>query len=266
MATIGAPVAGEGMSVGRVYGRAFATIAHNPLATLGLALLLGALPGLLLTWLVQSAVQTDFAGRATGFVIGVGAIFLLSYVVTLILTAVVQGALTRATVAESEGRKASIGECLSAALPVALPLVGLVILWAFGIMIAALFLLVPAIFLMCMWAVAVPVMVDERVGIGAAFGRSRALTKGNRWRVFGVLLIMLVAYYLLLAVAALFLGAAAVFGAEQEPSLTAGFAVSSVITGTLFSALWGTLAPSMYVDLRNAKEGGSIGDLEQVFS
>lgn len=266
MATMGAAAGGEGMSVGRVYGRAFGTIVHNPLATLGLALLLGALPGLLMTWLTESTAQTDFAERAPGYAIGVGAIFLLSYVATLILTALVQGSLTRATVAESEGRKASFGECLSAALPVALPLVGLVILWALGIMFAAFFLLVPAIILMCMWAVAVPVMVDERVGISTAFGRSRALTKGNRWRVFGVLLIMLVAYSLLLAVAGLFFGAAAVIGAEQGPSLSPGFAVTNILTGTLFSALWGTLAPSMYVDLRNAKEGGSIGDLQQVFS
>ncbi|WP_294174336.1 hypothetical protein [uncultured Sphingomonas sp.] len=266
MATIGASLGDEAVSVGRVYARAFATIAHNPVATLGLALLLGALPGLLMTWLMQSTAQTDFAERTPGYAIGVGAIFLLSYVVTLILTALVQGSLTRATVAESEGRKASLGECLSAALPVALPLVGLVILWALGIIFAAFFLLVPAVILMCMWAVAVPVMVDERVGIGTAFGRSRALTKGNRWRVLAVLLILLIGYFLLNAVAGLFLGAAAVFGAEQGPSLTASFVVTNIITGTLFSALWGTLAPSMYVDLRDAKEGGSMGDLQQVFS
>lgn len=266
MATVGVPAHGEGMSVGRVYSRAFGTLAHNPVAVLGLALLLGALPGLLVTWLVQSTQLTDASQASPQLAIGSVAIGLLSYLAMLILSSIVHGALTRATVAESQGRRASIGECLSAALPVALPLVGLVILWSLGIMVGFLFLIVPAIILMCMWAVAVPVMVEERVGIGTAFGRSRALTKGNRWKVFGVLLILLVANYLLLAVFAVILGMAAITGPASTGSLTIGYSIMSLVTGTLFSAVWGTLAPSMYVDLRNVKEGGSMGDLSQVFA
>ena len=254
------------MSVGRVYQRAFATLIHNPGPTLGLAFLLGALPGLLISWLFQSTIRSGFQGASSQFILGASAVMLLTYLAMLVLSAIVQGALTRATVAESRGRKASFSECLTAALPVVVPLVGLVILWALGIMVGAIFLFVPAIILACMWAVAVPAMVEERVGIRAAFGRSRKLTRGNRWKVFGVLLILAVAYYLLFAVFGLVLRASMTGFDGRIPTMTAGFVIMSTVTGTLFNALWGTLAPSMYIDLREATESGSIADLEEVFA
>lgn len=265
MATTGV-LAGEGMSVGRVYQRAFATMVHNPVATLGPALILGALPGLLVTWLGRSIALSARSASSSGFVLGTMAVALLGYLAMLVLNALVQGALTRATVAESQGRRASVGECFAAAAAVAVPLVALVILWSLGILAAFLFFLVPALILLSMWAVAVPVMVEERVGIGAAFGRSRALTKGDRWKVLGVLLIFIVVYYLLFTVMGLFVGAAGLIDGSGVGSLSPGFAIMTVVTGTLFNALWGTLAPSMYVDLRNAKEGGSMHDLAEVFA
>lgn len=266
MASVEGRVHDGGMSVGRVYQRALATMLHNPGPTLGLAFLLGALPGLLLTLVMQSALQPSLGDASPQLIVGASAAMLLTYLAMLVLSAIVQGALTRATVAESSGRQASISECVTAALPVALPLVGLIILWALAIMGGALFLFVPAIILICMWAVAVPAMVEERVGIRAAFGRSRTLTRGNRWKVFAVLLVMMVGYYVLLAALGLLFGASTVMGGASMPTPTAGFMIMSLVTGTMFNVLWGTLAPSMYVDLRTAKESGSTADLEQVFS
>jgi hypothetical protein len=52
----------------------------------------------------------------------------------------------------------------------------------------------------------------------------------------------------------------------RMPTMTAGFVIMSAVTGTLFNALWGTLAPSMFIDLREVTESGSVSDLEHVFS
>jgi hypothetical protein len=53
------------------------------------------------------------------------------------------------------------------------------------------------------------------------------------------------------------------------PSSPAGFTVANIIggvlVGTIFNALWGTIQPSLYVELRQWKEGGSLQDLEEVF-
>src|SRR3546814_19979116 len=50
--------------------------------------------------------------------------------------------------------------------------------------------------LFCMWAVVAPALVEERTGVFGAFGRRRELTKGARWKVFGLELILLVAMWI----------------------------------------------------------------------
>jgi hypothetical protein len=39
-----------------------------------------------------------------------------------------------------------------------------------------------------------------------------------------------------------------------------------MILGTIFNVLWGTIQPSLYVELRQAKEGESSESLAQVFA
>jgi hypothetical protein len=43
--------------------------------------------------------------------------------------------------------------------------------------------------LLTMWAVIGPVLVAERTGLFETFGRSRALTRNTRWRIFLLLLV-----------------------------------------------------------------------------
>jgi hypothetical protein len=39
-----------------------------------------------------------------------------------------------------------------------------------------------------------------------------------------------------------------------------------MVVGTLFNMIWGTVQPSLYIELRQWKEGGSIENLEQIFA
>ena len=59
-----------------------------------------------------------------------------------------------------------------------------------GLIGAALLLVVPALYLLTMWAVLLPVVVVERPGAFDAFGRSRQLVRGNGWKVFGIILLL----------------------------------------------------------------------------
>jgi hypothetical protein len=38
------------------------------------------------------------------------------------------------------------------------------------------------------------------------------------------------------------------------------------LVGTIFNTLWGTIQPSLYVELRQWKEGDRMENLEQVFA
>jgi len=250
------------MSVGRVFQRAMSAISLNPIVVLGLALLIGAIPGLMMTYLMLGAVQTDPQNASPSSLMGAA---LLSVVFGLIVSALVQGALTRATVAANEGRKATFGESLSAATRVLLPLIGLTILFALGIGIGFMLLIIPGFILLLMWAVAVPALVIERDGVASAFRRSAELTKGARWKILGLFLLLAAIYWLLSTLVGLVgLG---MYNAQNVGSdLPIANLVGSVIVGTIFNMLWGTIQPSLYVELRQWKEGHDVDNLERVFA
>lgn len=175
-----------------------------------------------------------------------------------------QGALTLATVSESEGRRASFGECLAVGLRFFLPLIGVGIIFGLGVVLGALLLVVPGIIVMLMWSVAAPAVVIERQGVFSALGRSRELTKGARWKILGLFLVLLVVYWLLSIVVGLV--GIEDYGAEGDPEMSVTNLIGSVLLGTIFNAVWGTIQPSLYVELRHWKEGDSTDVLEQVFA
>jgi hypothetical protein len=254
------------VSIGRVLERAFAAVRTNPGVILGLALLIGAVPGLIITYLfVQMGLGSPEA--ITSGAISSSAIIaavLVSGLVSVVIAALVQGALTRATVVASEGGKVSFGDSLSTGLSVVLPLIGLAIISGVGIMLGMILLIVPGVILALMWSVAVPALVVERVGVFEALGRSNALTKGAKWKIFGLALIILVAYWLLSVVLGL-VGLAG-YAANSMAGLTATNLIGGIILGTLFNTAWGTIQPSLYVELRQWKEGTDVQTLQQVFA
>jgi uncharacterized membrane protein len=182
----------------------------------------------------------------------------------LVISALVQGALTRATVSAIEGTRASFGQSLAAAVTVVLPLIGLSLLWALGVGIGFMLLIVPGIMLLMAWAVAVPSLVVERQGVFTAFRRSAELTKGSRWKIFGLSLVLLVIYWVASAV----IGIVGLrpYSAASVGTITASAMIGSVILNTAFNALWGTIQSALYVELREAREGDSIESLAQVFA
>src|SRR2546423_14486787 len=118
-------------SVGRLFQRAFSAIALNPVVILGLALLVGALPKLIMTYLfVQLGLVTSPEAMRIGAISPARIIWvsLLSGLIIIVIAALVQGSLTRAVLTANEGRRASFGESLGTGLQVILPLIGLSIL------------------------------------------------------------------------------------------------------------------------------------------
>jgi hypothetical protein len=237
----------------------------NPVVVIGLALIVGAIPALVITFVFVQLGLGTAGGLANGLSLGriFGATF-FSNLVLMIVSALVQGALTRATVSANEGRRATFGESFSAAARVLLPLVGLSILLGIGIAIGFVLLIVPGIILMLIWAVAVPTLVIERRGIMAAFSRSAELTKGVRLRIFALLLVIGVIY---VAISWVFnLIGFGVYSTSSIGGLSVGTILGSLIVTTIGNILWGTIQPSLYVELRHCKEGASLEDLEQVFA
>ena len=69
--------------------------------------------------------------------------------------------------------------------------------------IGFLLIVIPGIILTLMWIVSTPSMIVEDKGVFDSMSRSSELTKGNRWRILGVGLLLLIAYIVLAAIIAL---------------------------------------------------------------
>ena len=246
-------------AIGRVLSRAFETIGANPLAVFGVAFVFAALPHVLFT-VGGRALLTAGAGA-----LGFSALTFSGLLGSIVSSAITQGALVRITVAHAEGRRASIGEALWAGLRMILPLLALGLLMALGVGFGLTLLFVPGLILWLMWSVAAPALAAERCGVFGAFGRSRALTKGARWRIFALELVVVVFYWLITGV----FGIAAIMIAARPGPLSnflwwtlAGAAISKTLT----AAIWGTIQCSLYVELRDWKDGPASDRLADIFA
>ena len=121
-------------------------------------------------------------------------------------------------------------------------------------------LIVPGLLAATLLFVAIPVAAFEDKKLFGSLSRSADLTKGNRWRVLGIVLILASAVLLLTLLLALVVGMLPNNGAAQ---LLTGLAswIYLLIQGLLIS----TLAAVTYFALRQANEGFEVDDLVAVF-
>ena len=73
--------------------------------------------------------------------------------------------------------------------PVFWQLLAVAILAGIAIAIGFILLIIPGLILITIWSVVIPVVVLEKPGVFASFGRSRDLVRGHGWQVFGTLLL-----------------------------------------------------------------------------
>lgn len=245
----------ERFEMGRVVNRAFGAIGRNAPLFFGMAVILTIVPTLLL--------RIVGGTPGTAGVPIFGAIFFVSALLGLVCNVLLQAGVTKATIIDLQGGQPKFAEILRSAVGLILPLVGLTILYMLGLMVGWLLLLVPGIIVAVMWSVSVPVLVAERPGIIASFGRSRALTKGSRWSIFGLMLVAFIVLYAPLLILPLLSG-----GLDAETVQAASGSPASIITtilGGIAGMLLAAIIAAIYVELRFVKDGVAVGQLAAVF-
>ncbi len=167
---------------------------------------------------------------------------LVAYVLSLVAGFLYQGTVVSLVRDVQDGRRdSSVGQLLEETWPVVLPLIGAGVLAGIGIVIGFFLLIVPGLILLTIWSVIAPVIVVERSGAIDAFGRSRALVKGNGWQVFGVIVVV----YLIVLIAAFVLSAIAI-GISDSVAMRALF---SLIASTLTAPIAALSASVIYFNL-----------------
>lgn len=233
---------------------------RNPLVAFGVTLLLSALPSTLVQYGFTQLVLTMRDQDTSMAVVGSG---IIAFLIGLVLRALVQGCLVRATIADSEGRKAGLGECLAAAAVRALPLIGASFLFVLGLALGMILLIVPGVMFAIAFAVVAPVVVEERVGVIEAFRRAAALTRGARWKIFGLGLLILVLIWLIEAIVGVV--AFVMFHGGMDP-FSGPIVVFNLVIGTLVAAFSSTIQTGLYVELRSWKDGPQNAQLTDIFA
>jgi hypothetical protein len=235
--------------VGRVLGRT-ATIYSRNFVIFFLIALVASTPGVLL---IQRNVDTIAGGNppaGTLIMLGIGV------VLSMVLGMISQAVMVHAAFQAMRLRPVSLGESLKVGLARVISVILLAILMGLLMGLGFVLLLVPGLILMTMWFVGVPPCVVERTGPWTSLKRSAALTKGHRWKIFGIILLLGI---ISIAVSQLIELAFSVLG--NDILLTLG----RLFWGALYGAYSAIVVVVTYHDLRVAKEGVDIEQIAAVF-
>ncbi len=248
--------------VGAVLGRSFSVLSRNFVAFMALALAFNA-P----LYLYQLLADPGDAVGTEDLPVGVLLLLLGQMLLSFLLTAT----LVYGTVRDLRGRPAGLGECIAQGVALLLPVFLVAVLATLALMVGFMLFIVPGIVLMVFWWVLIPTVVVERPGLLRAFGRSMELTKGYRWRVFALFLVIVVGYIVIgMVVGAASFGA--LFSTTDLENLEAAtrssfdiFVLIDWLLSSLLAAFWSVMAAVSYHDLRIAQEGADSNEIAAVF-
>jgi hypothetical protein len=189
---------------------------------------------------------------------GLGVV-MLGMVASLIVTAAITKAVAHYYV---DGEKPAVGESLRSAISVLAPMIGMTILFVFGVGFGLIACVVPGVFLYIAWSVASPALIMEHAGPVTALGRSMRLVRPRWWPTFGLLLLVLLMTSIAAQVIAIPFGLAADNGgffrtaaSTNFGELFVGTTVPGILSGLLTTPFTAIVVVVLYVDLRVRHEG-----------
>ncbi len=248
------------LDIGSVFSRAFGIIGRNigPYAIIGIVLML--VPAAASNFLTYSAVSSqDFGSLGAA----AWAVYALAVITSLLF---IPAALSIAA-QDDRGGGVDLGSVFRTALITFIPAFLHGILWTIGVGIGFVLIIIPGIILSCMWAVSYPALVIDRHGIFGSFGRSRQLTKGSRWTIFAILVILFILAIIMSGLAALTGPGLGVFtGLPELQDAGALFFIASALSNTIIYIIGIAILAAMYLELRTIKDGAGTEHLGEVFA
>jgi len=157
---------------------------------------------------------------------------------------------------DMRGYGVSLSESIARGLSRFPALLGLMVVMTLALIVGLMLLIVPGLILIIMWYVAVPVCVVERIGPIGSLGRSQELTKGHRWKLFGL--------YLLIVILGV-IGERVFSGLGNAFAGIPGLLIAQTVWQGFAQAIASVIVVVVYHDLRAAKEGIDIERIASVF-
>ena len=227
----------------------------------------------LVAWAILAAVQWGISGNSPFDIaalapvepglelIWMGAANVVAY---LLIVNLLTATLIYGTVQDLRGARAGVGACLAQGFSVIVPVMGISIIVGFATIVGLLLVVIPGVIIFLMFWIVVPVAVIERPGLGKSLSRSRELTKGSRWRIISIVLIIIVLGALTGGIGGYFVGLVQgpAGGAVQG---VAGVAVVNFLVSALLTGFGAVVTAVGYNALRLSKEGVDIDQIAAVF-
>ena len=196
----------------------------------------------------------------------------LSMIMAVMLPLLLQGAMVYGVYRYLTGHPFAVSLAINSALGRNWHLLGFTIVVNFLACVGHVILFIPGIVSSLILFVAIPVAMVEDVSVGQALARSRDLTSGRLWRLFGLGVIATI-FYILMAGASL--GVQIVVGGYSLDSEVVNTGMSlralvittplGILTEGLSAAVFGVVGVVSYYELRRDKEGTAVEDLAAVF-
>lgn len=254
----------EKFQFGRTISRTFELI-RGAIVPVGIFVLIIQLVSLVINWTMMGQVLVGTQDPSHAAAIMLSPAYWLMILFSFVFGGLLWPGMISGYLRISRGERVTVGECFSAGLAMLLPVMVITILWILGMMLGWMLLLVPGIMLMVMWSVVLPAYVAERPGIFGSFGRSRALTKGSRWTIFGVLFVaLLIMYVPIVVLGGVLSGGFAAMAGTPGAGLGMGFYVFMLPYGWAIGMFLGALLTSIYIETRLVRgdlEGSTISEV-----
>jgi uncharacterized membrane protein len=232
------------LRVGDAFSRSFEIFSRHFGAFVVLALVSN-VPVFLYLFALTQGVGVGNPGTAAG----------ISGFLSMLGSLIASGAILYGVVQRLRNQSFTVASSLAVGLGAMLPILGVSIIVGVLTLLGTFLLVVPGIMVFCAYYVAVPVVVVERPGVFASMSRSGFLTKGQRWRIFGILVVVVVASVVIDLIAEAILGALGTYIAVFGP----------LVLTSVVSAFGAVLNGVVYYQLRVAKEGVDIEEIARVF-
>lgn len=247
---------GHEFTLGAVFTRAIEIVSKQWPLAIGLSLVVGALnaatTGLFIETLAADSENYSLAMLS----------FLGPMAVSIFGVALLAALLTPRAVGHAfddpnavDGSAASLGGQLPAIFAAALMV-------TIATTVGYMFLLIPGIIMSIAWIATTPSIVVERMGAIEGMERSRDLTRGFRWPIFGVFVVIGLGQLLLGGLYYLLPGT----DVNADPLGMFGMTLVDLVSGTISALIWAPMAIALYIELRLAKEGAPQSRYVEIFS
>lgn len=241
--------------LGRVMERTFSVIGKNFATFLLAAIILVGIPSVIT---VMGQGGNPLPQSPAGWVVTVTGWFL-----SLVGSYLLQATIVYVAVTSLNKRTASLRMALGTAVKRVLPIVGMALLILLATVLATALLIVPGVIVAILWCVAAPALIVEKRSIFSSLQRSRDLTRGFRWPIFGLFVIYIIVSWVITAT---FTGVSMATGGGLNGSINL---IVALIFTPLISIVQGIIGSSgvaaIYYELRTAKEGVGADELAAVF-